>query len=71
MAADDLDARLLAAHAAGDRTALAGLYAEAAAMSAGDRSAFFLVHAYVFALDAGLAQAADYHARLKAEGREE
>jgi hypothetical protein len=71
MARDDLDARLLAAHAAGDRAALAGLYGEAAAMNSGAPAAFFLVQAYVFALDAGLAMAADLHAALKAEGREE
>ena len=35
----DLDARLLGAHAAGDGAALAGLYAEAAAMTSGDPAA--------------------------------
>jgi hypothetical protein len=71
MRADDLDARLLVAHAADDPAALAGLYAEAAAMSDGDAAGFYRVQAYVFALDAGLAMAADLHAALKAEGREE
>ena len=71
MDAGDLDARLLAAHAAGDIAALSGLYAEAAAMSRGDAAGFYLVQAYVFALDAGLPAAAQYRARLKAEGREE
>ena len=70
-----LDAALLAAHAAGDETALARLYTRAgdAAEAAGDIDAacFFLTHAYVFALAAGAPEAATLHARLMAHGREE
>ncbi|MEL6798821.1 MAG: hypothetical protein AAFO80_02990 [Pseudomonadota bacterium] len=72
---DDLDAQLLAAHAADDRGALVRLYAEAgdAAEVAGDRdrAAFYLTHAYVFALEAGDARAEGLHVRLKGWGREE
>jgi hypothetical protein len=53
-----LDAALLRAHAAGDRTALAGLYAEAAGTVAGPAAAFYLTHAYVHALEAGDPRAA-------------
>ncbi len=69
-----LDARLLAAHAAGDAAALAALYAEAGdraeARGAVDAACFFLTQAYVFALEAGHAAAATLHARLVAHGRE-
>jgi hypothetical protein len=71
MRRDELEARLLDAHAAGDLPALAALYAEAARMSRGDAAGFYRVQAYVFALDAGLPLAAELHAALKAEGREE
>jgi len=71
----DLDARLIAAHAARDWLALVGLYLQAADSSeaAGDTDAacFYLTHAYVFALQSGDGRAADLHARLKAGGREE
>jgi len=70
-----LDARLIAAHAAGDVAKLVTLYEEAAATSeaAGDRDAasFYRTHAYVFALQTGDPKADALHARLKAEGREE
>lgn len=68
----DLHARLLAAHAAGDRSALVSLYTEAAE-AANDETAhgFYLTHAYVFALEAGDPRAATLHARLKSSGREE
>jgi len=67
-----LEARLLAAHAAGDAGGLVGLYAEAADGAAGpDAAAFFLTHAYVHALEAGDARAAGLHARLRRAGREE
>ncbi|MEM7742590.1 MAG: hypothetical protein AAF409_02670 [Pseudomonadota bacterium] len=76
--ADDrgaLDRALLEAHAAGDRSALVRLYAEAGdgAEADGDLDAacFFWTHAYVFALQAGDPAAARLHARLKAHGREE
>jgi len=67
----DLDTRLIAAHEAGDRRALIGLYAEAAdRMNDLDAACFFLTHAYVFALEAGTSEAAPLHARLTAHGRE-
>ena len=72
---DDLDARMLDAHARRDRDALVALYGEAAARAAGrhdtDAEAFFLTHAYIFALDRGAVQATDLHARLKTLGREQ
>lgn len=71
----ELDARLIAAHAARDGAALVGLYAQVAdgAEAAGDIGAacFYLTHAYVFALQTGDVRASDLHARLKARGREE
>lgn len=71
-AAPDLDAALLAAHAAGDGVRLSRLYAEAAGHAAGeDGAAFYLTHAYVFALEQGLGEADALHARLLALGREE
>ncbi len=71
MTAGELDAKLLAAHAAGDWTALVELYAQAAE-SAKDKTAagFYLTHAYVFALEVGLPEAAALHAKLRADGRE-
>ena len=70
-----LDAALLAAHAAGDGAALARLYTDAADMAkrAGDTDAacFFLTQAYVFALDFALPEAGALHARLLRHGREE
>lgn len=72
MTRDELDAALLAAHAAGDRRALVELYTKAADTAASAEAAgFYLTHAYVFALEAGLPEAAALRARLKAEGREE
>ncbi|MFK7869494.1 MAG: hypothetical protein AB8B58_09665 [Roseobacter sp.] len=67
-----LNARLLAAHAAGDQTALIALYTEAAdAAPDEDTAAFFLTQAHVFALEAGHATATDQlRARLIAMGRE-
>ena len=66
-----LNARLLAAHAAKDKTALVTLYTHAADI-AGDTDAacFFLTHAYIFALDLGDPRAAALHARLVEHGRE-
>ena len=70
----DLNACLLAAHAAGDGPVLARLYRRAAdraeARGDGDAAAFFLTHAYVFALEAGSPGAAADRARLVAAGRE-
>lgn len=68
---DDLDARLLAAHAANDTVALVGLYADAADEAEDtDRACFYLTHAYVFALELGDARAPALRARLAAHGRE-
>ena len=65
-----LEADLLRAHAADDRTALVGLY-RAAALAQSDRDAacFFLTQAYVYALDTADPAADDLHARLAADGR--
>jgi hypothetical protein len=63
-----LDAALLAAHAADDRPALIGLYAEAAEAARGTAAAFYLTHAYVYALEAGDALAPVLKARLVAIG---
>lgn len=68
----ELDAALLAAHAARDRRALVGLYRSAAdTAGSAEASAFYLTQAYIYALDTGDPQAPALHARLKAEGREE
>jgi hypothetical protein len=67
-AAAGLDARLLAAHASGDRDALVELYARAAGDADGIARAFYLTHAYVFALEAGDPRAAGLKARLVALG---
>lgn len=67
----DLDARLLAAHEADDRTALVQLYSEAADLAENDDArAFYLTHAYVFALDIGAPQAEALRQALVALGRE-
>ena len=69
--ASDLDARLLAAHAAGDLGALVGLYAEAAeAADTVDAACFYLTHAYIFALDTGDPRVGALKARLVAAGRD-
>ncbi len=69
---NDLDARLLAAHAADDRPALVALYTEAADHASDDETAvgFFLTHAFVFALELGDPRAEPLRARLIAMGRE-
>ncbi len=67
---DALDARLIAAHEAGDGAALIDLYTKAADAAPDEAaSGFFLTHAYVFALEAGDARAAGLHRRLSAMGR--
>jgi hypothetical protein len=67
----DLNAQLLAAHAAGDHLALVTLYAQAADGAADvDAACFFLTQAYVFALEQDAPQGAALRARLAAEGRE-
>ncbi|MEL6475965.1 MAG: hypothetical protein AAFR17_01455 [Pseudomonadota bacterium] len=69
---DDLDAALLAAHAAGDKPALVELYRRAADGSVSeDAACFYLTHAYVFALETDHPDADALHRRLKAAGREE
>ncbi len=66
----DLDARLLAAHARGDKDALVALYEEAAdGANDLDAACFYLTHAYVFALDRGHDHVDRLHARLAAHGR--
>ena len=68
---DDLDARLLAAHAADDRAALIALYREAS--EAADTPVarnFYLTHASVCAREAGGPGAAGRRAGLVAYGAE-
>lgn len=67
----DLNARLLAAHEAGDRVSLVALYTEAAE-TAGSEPArgFFLTQAYVFALETGHPAASGLKAQLVAVGRD-
>ena len=70
--ASGLHDRLLAAHAAGDRRTLIGLYTEAADGEQGeDARAFFLTQAYVLALEAGHPRAGPLRERLGAMGRED
>lgn len=67
----DLDARLLAAHAAGDRAALIALYREASeASETATARRFYLTHAYIYALEAGSAEAPALRAKLVALGAE-
>ena len=66
----DLDDRLLAAHAAGDRPALVALYTEAADRANDiDAACFYLTHAYIFALELGHPATALLHLRLAAHER--
>ena len=66
----DLDARLLAAHAADDHRALVTLYTEAADEAAHDTArGFYLTHAFVFALELHDPRADTLRARLSAMGR--
>ena len=65
-----LNTRLLDAHARDDRTALIGLYTEAAdAVPDLDAACFYLTHAYIFALEKGDPVSEVLYQRLKAEGR--
>ncbi len=67
-----LDARMIAAHEAGDKSELVALYTEAANLANDlDAECFYLTHAYIFALETGAAQSAALHARLISHGREE
>jgi hypothetical protein len=70
---NDLDVRLLAAHAAADASALVRLYTAAADQvepNDVDAACFYLTHAYVFALEKGDVACTDLRARLVAHGRE-
>ncbi len=67
---DDLETRLLDAHASGDKQSLIGLYAAAAERSDDPaRAAFYLTHAWVFALEADDPRANEYHTKLAGMGR--
>ena len=67
----DLDARLVAAHAANDTDALVTLYREAADKADTDTArGFYLTHAHVFALELGHPDTARLRAALIAMGRE-
>ena len=69
----DLNAQLLAAHAAGDTPGLIRLYTAAADQVEKDdldAACFYLTHAYVFALELGDAACPALRARLVAHGRE-
>lgn len=67
----ELDQRLLEAHALDDRAALVTLYKNASDLAESDDARyFFLTHAYIFALDCGHPLTPELHAQLKAAGRE-
>jgi hypothetical protein len=70
---NDLDARLLCAHAAEDTPALVDLYTAAADRIEAqdlDAACFYLTHAYVFALELDHPACPALRARLVAHGRE-
>ena len=72
MRPEELDAALLAAHHADDKTALVSLYTEAANRAGTvDTACFFLTNAYVFALETGHVAAQELFLRLRTHGREE
>ncbi|MEP3346085.1 MAG: hypothetical protein ABJN34_01070 [Litoreibacter sp.] len=61
---------LLAAHAAGDLTALTELYAKAASQAETNVArGFYLTQAYIFALEAGDTRAEALAVSLKNQGR--
>lgn len=67
---NDLHARLLAAHAAGDQHALVGLYTLAAGEALSiDAACFFLTQAYIYGLELGHPDVPMLFDRLRAEGR--
>jgi hypothetical protein len=67
----DLDARLLAAHEADDRTALVRLYEEAArGANSETATGFYLTHAYVYALELNHPDQTRLRAALIDMGRE-
>ena len=69
---NDLDLRLLAAHAANDQQVLVSLYTQAAEAASDDIArGFYLTHAYIFALESDHPDAANLRARLKTMGRED
>lgn len=71
MPPNDLQTRLLAAHASNDRPALIELYLEASETAeTEDASGFYLTHAYVFALEAGDPRARGLKSRLTAMKRD-
>ncbi|MFT4962113.1 MAG: hypothetical protein ACI92Z_003209 [Paracoccaceae bacterium] len=62
---NDLDGRLLAAHAKNDRAALVTLYTLAADQAPTEQAKrFYLTHAYVFALETDHPDSAVLRARL-------
>lgn len=66
----NLNADILAAHAAQDKVALVGLYAQASErVTNQSECAFFLTQAYIFALDAGDKRAKGFAKRLSDLGR--
>lgn len=68
---NDLNARLLAAHARGDVAALVELYVKAADATADvEEAAFYLTHAHVFALEINHPETAALRQRLIEQGRE-
>lgn len=68
---NDLDARLLAAHAQRDQRLLVSLYREAISTTQDpDEIGFFLTQAYVYALDSDHPDAPDLRRQLIALGRE-
>jgi len=68
---NNLEQRLLAAHATGDKQALVDLYQEAAkAASTVDEKAFFLTQAHVFALETAHPDASELRRILVEQGRE-
>ncbi len=68
---NDLDARLLQAHAQADIPALIKLYEEAADAASDEvAKGFYLTHAYVFALESGDDKAGPLRDRLVSMGRE-
>ncbi|MEL6168704.1 MAG: hypothetical protein AAFR35_08425 [Pseudomonadota bacterium] len=67
-----LDERILDAHAKGDRSALVGLYLDAAGTVIGAPAAgFFLTQAYVFALETGDPRTDAIRERLVSLGAED
>ena len=67
---NELDTRLLAAHAQGDQWALVALYTQAADQTNDINTVcFFLTYAYIYALELGHPDADALYARLDAHGR--